>query len=74
MSLILPNRYILDTIVPFWSTMNDDTIADSIKNTCDALMRWCEKGDQMMVVRGFRDVMESFINMGFELGMHQFRF
>ena len=72
MSLILPNGYILDTIGPFWGTLNDATIASSITNTCDALMRWCEIGDQMIVDRGFRDVMESFTNMGFEPKMPDF--
>ena len=72
MSLILPNGYILDTIGPFWGTMNDASIAKSITNTCDTLMKWCEKGDTMIVDRGFRDVIESFIEMGYEARMPDF--
>ncbi|CAF3419459.1 unnamed protein product [Rotaria sp. Silwood2] len=72
MSLILPNGYVLDTIGPFWGTMNDASIAKNITDTCDILMKWCEKGDTMIVDRGFRDVIESFIDMGYEARMPDF--
>ena len=72
MSLILPNGYIFDTIGPFWGTMNDASIAKSIANTCDTLTKWCEKGDTMIVDRGFRDVIESFIEMDYEARMPDF--
>ena len=45
MSLILSDDYILDRIGPFWSTVTDGTIANSITNACDALMKWYENDD-----------------------------
>ena len=33
--------------------MNDATLAKNITDTCDALMKWCEKGDTMIIDRGF---------------------
>jgi hypothetical protein len=72
MSLILPNGYILDTIGQFWGTTNDVSIAKNITNTCESLLEWCEKGDLMIVDRGFCDVIESFIEMGYEPKMPEF--
>ena len=64
MSPILPNGYIFDRIGPFWGTMNDATLAKNITETCDALTNCCEKGDTMIVDRVFRDVIESFVEIG----------
>ncbi|CAF1384160.1 unnamed protein product [Didymodactylos carnosus] len=72
MSLILSNGYILDTIGPFWGTMNDASIAKNIINTCETLIEWCEKGDTMIVDSGFRDVIDSFVEMGYEPKMPEF--
>ena len=72
MSLILPNGYILDTIGPFWGTMNDVILAKNITDICDALTKWCEKDDTMIVDRGFWDVIESFVKIGYEPRMPDF--
>lgn len=72
MSLILPDGYVLDTIGPFVGTMNDASIAKTITRTCDELIEWCEEGDIMIVDRGFRDVMEVFCDLGYEVKMPEF--
>jgi hypothetical protein len=72
MSLVLPNGYILDTIGPFEGRMNDASITKQITNTCDALVKWCHHGDVMICDRGFRDVIESFTDMGYEPKMPEF--
>lgn len=72
MSLVLPNGYILDTIGPFVGTMNDASIAKAITNTCSDLMQWCQEGDTMIVDRGFRDVIDVFVELGFEPKMPSF--
>ena len=72
MSLILPNGYILDTIGSFSGTMNDATLAKNITDTCDALMKWCEKRDTMVVDRGLRAIIESFVEIGYEPRMPDF--
>lgn len=72
MSLVLPNGYVLDTIGPFLGTMNDASIAKTITNTCDELTDWCEEGDVMIVDRGFRDVMNVFHGLGYEVKMPEF--
>ncbi len=72
MSLVLPNGYILDSIGPFEGKMNDASITKQIMSTCDALVKWCHHGDVMICDRGFRDVIKSFIEMGYEQKMPEF--
>jgi hypothetical protein len=52
--------------------MNDATIVKNITNTCGTLVKWCKKGDTMICDRGFHDVIESFIDMGYEPKMPAF--
>ena len=71
-SLLLPNGYILDTIGPFSGTMNNAPIAKEITSRCDAFAKWCERGDIMIIDRGFRNILETFIEMGYEPKMLDF--
>ncbi|CAF1548492.1 unnamed protein product [Didymodactylos carnosus] len=52
--------------------MNDASTAKNITNTCETLIEWCEKGDAMVVDRGFRDVIDSFVEMDYEPKMPEF--
>ena len=72
MFLIFPNGYIPDTIGPSLGTKNDVTLAKNITNTYDSLIKWCKKGDTMIVDRGFRHVIESFVEIGNEPRMPEF--
>ena len=72
MSLVLPNGYIRDTIELFEGRMNDASITKQIANTCDALVKWCHPGDIVICDRGFRDAIEAFTDMGYELKMPEF--
>ena len=72
MSLVLPDGYVLDAIGPFVGTMNDASIAKAITDTCNQLIEWCEDGDIMIVDRGFRDVLDVFAELGYEVKMPEF--
>ena len=72
MSLVFPDGYVLDTIGPFRGNMNDASIAQHILRTCDSLIGWCEDDDVMIVDRGFRDVIDTFREIGYEPKMPAF--
>ena len=67
MSLVLPDGYILDTIGPFQGTVNDATIAQHIIETRNELIQWCDHGDIMICDRGFRDVIQTLSDLGYEV-------
>ncbi|CAF0845280.1 unnamed protein product [Didymodactylos carnosus] len=54
------------------SSFNAAFYAKNITNTCETLIEWCEKGDTMIVDRGFRDVIDSFVEMDYEPKMPEF--
>lgn len=72
MSLILPDGYILETIGPFRGTMNDASIAAKVVETHDELLEWCAGEGQMILDRGFRDIVETFEQLGYEARMPDF--
>jgi hypothetical protein len=72
MSLVLPDGYVLDTIGPFRGTMNDASITEHITRSCQSLVSWCADGDAMVVDRGFRDVIDTLSNLGYEPKMPVF--
>ena len=67
MSLVLPDGYILDTIGPFQGTVNDATITQQIIETRNELIQWCDHGDIMICDRGFRDVIQTLSDLGYEV-------
>lgn len=67
MSLVLPDGYVLDTIGPFQGTANDASIAERILKTRNELVEWCDYGDIMICDRGFRDVIQTMSNLGYEV-------
>ncbi|CAF4657751.1 unnamed protein product [Rotaria sp. Silwood2] len=67
MSLVLPDGYVLDTIGPFQGTANDATIAQQIIETRNELLQWCDYGDIMICDRGFRDVIQTLGDLGYEV-------
>ena len=60
MSLVLPDGYILGTIGPFRGTLNDPSITEKILEKNNELMDWCAGVGQIVLDRGFRDIMETF--------------
>ena len=66
MSLCLPDGYCLDTLGPFFGTQNDATITNHITKTRNTLAEWCEDGDNMVLDRGFRDIVKVFSDLGYE--------
>ena len=69
MSIVHPDSYVLDVIGPFQGTLNDATIAKEILETNDTLVNWLRENGQMIVDRGFRDVIEVFQDLGYETHM-----
>ena len=45
--------------------MNDTSIAREITSRYDPI-KWCDEDDSMIVDRRFRDIVETFIEMGYE--------
>ncbi|CAF1406262.1 unnamed protein product [Didymodactylos carnosus] len=69
MSLVLPDGYVLDTIGPFYGNENDAKICEQILTTMDRLREWCNVNDVMIVDRGFRDILITFEELGFDSKM-----
>ncbi|CAF1504733.1 unnamed protein product, partial [Rotaria sordida] len=67
MSLVLPDGYVVDSIGPFQGTANDATIAQQIIETRNELIEWCDYGDTMICDRGFRDVIQTLCDLGYEV-------
>jgi len=72
MSLVLPDGYVLDTIGPYYGTMNDASITENILETNTSLLKWCGGSGQMILDRGFRDVKEAFEMLGYETRIPEF--
>ena len=66
MSLVLPDGYVLDMIGPFQGTSNDADITRKITEMKTSLVDWCKMDDTMVVDRGFRDVIDTFEQLGYE--------
>ena len=67
MSLVFPDGYILDAIGPFQGTANDAIITQRIVDTRNELREWCDDGDIMICDRGFRDVIQTLSDLGYEV-------
>jgi hypothetical protein len=67
MSLVLPDGYVLDAIGPFQGTANDASITERILETRNDLVEWCDYGDIMICDRGFRDVIQTMSDLGYEV-------
>ena len=66
MLLCLSDEYRLDTLGPFFATQNDATITNHITKTRRMLAKWCEDSDNMVLDRGFRDVVKVFSDLRYE--------
>ena len=66
-SLVFPDGYTLDTIDPFQGTANDAIITQRIVDTRNELREWCDDGDIMICDRGFRDVIQTLTDLGYEV-------
>jgi spore maturation protein CgeB len=53
-------------IGPFHGTSNDAHITRDVTEINCSLLDWCEKGDTMVVDRSFRDVINTFEQLGYE--------
>ena len=67
MSLVFPDRSILDTIGPFHGTANGAIITQRIVDTRNELREWCDDGDIMICDRGFGDVIQTLTDLGYEV-------
>ena len=72
MSIVHSDGYIVDVIGPFQGALNDASIAEEILTTNNALTTWVGENCQIIVDRGFRDVIEVFQNFGYETHMPAF--
>ena len=71
-SLVPPDRYVLDTIGRFRSNMNDASVAQHILHTFDRLIGWCKNDGVMIVDRGCWNVIDTFLEIGYEPKMPAF--
>ncbi|CAF1685086.1 unnamed protein product [Rotaria magnacalcarata] len=72
MSIVHPDDYVSDVIGPFQGTLNDASIAEEILATNNALATWLGSNGHIIVDRGFRDVIETFQDLGYETHMPSF--
>ena len=66
MSIVLPNWYVMDILGPFHGTMNNANITKEIIDTNDSIATWLDGEGQMIIDRGFQDVLEIFEQLGYE--------
>ena len=64
MSIVLPDSYIIDIIGPFQGTLNHASITKEIIETNNSIVTWLDGEEQMIMDRGFRDVVQIFENLG----------
>ncbi|CAF1060022.1 unnamed protein product [Rotaria magnacalcarata] len=69
MSLVIPDGYVLDLIGPFYGKHNDAAISRAILDKCTELSVLREDNDTHIVDRDFRDVVEEFQALGYDLKM-----
>ena len=59
MSIVHPDAYVVDVIGPFQANLNDANIAKEILETHNSLATWLQGTGQIIVDRGFRDVIQT---------------
>ena len=69
MSIVHPDGYVVDIIGPFQANLNDATITTEILETHNSLARWLKGTGQIIVDRGFRDVVQVLQDLGYETHM-----
>ncbi|PJE78136.1 hypothetical protein CI610_02933 [invertebrate metagenome] len=72
MSIVFPNGYVLDTVGPFLGSDNDAKITDKILTSLQSLSGILEEDDQVIVDRGFRDILSKLSDEGYETHMPTF--
>ena len=72
MSIVLPDSYVIDILGPFQGTMNDANITKQIIDTNNSIAAWRDGEGQMIMDRGFRDVVEVFEQLGYETHLSPF--
>ena len=72
MSIIHLDGYVVDIIGPFEGTLNDANITKEILETNNCLTTWLNGTGQMIVDRGFRDIIEVLQQLGYEVHMPAF--
>ena len=66
MSVVFPDGYVLDTIGPFFGNENDAKITEAILLKIGDLKTWLQETDNLIVDRGFRDVLDLLRSSGYE--------
>ena len=72
MSIVHPDAYIVDIIGPFQGSLNDANITKEILETNNSLVEWLGGNGQMIIDRGFRDVIDVFVSLGYDAHMPAF--
>ena len=74
MSIVLPDSYVIDIFGSFQDTMNDanNVITKEIIDTNKSIATWLDGEGQMIMDRGFRDVVEGFEQLGYETHLPPF--
>ena len=72
MSIVHPDGYVVDIIGSFEGTLNDANITKEILETNNCLTTWLNGTGQMIVDRGFRDIIEVLQQLGYEVHMPAF--
>ena len=72
MSIVHPDAYIVDIVGPFQGSLNDANITKEIFETNNSLVEWLGGSGQMIIDRGFRDVIDVFVSLGYGAHMPAF--
>ena len=72
MSIVLPDSYVIDILGPFQGTMNDANITKEIIDINNSISTWLDDEGQMVMDRGFRDVVEVFEQLRYETHLPPF--
>ncbi|XP_033759087.1 uncharacterized protein LOC117341337 [Pecten maximus] len=72
MSVVFPDGYVLDTVVPFFGSENDATITKKILDGIESLNPLLPPEDHIIVDRGFREVLKDISEVGYGHHMPSF--
>ena len=72
MSIVHPDSYVIDSIGPFEGNLNNASIAKEILETNNTLATWLGDNGHIIIDRGFRDVVQTFQNLDYEIHMPSF--
>ena len=72
MSIVHPDSFVIDIIGPFEGNLNYASIAKAIFETNNPLATWLGGNSHIIIDRGFRDVVQTFQNLGYATHMPSF--